>query len=240
MTAPGTLYGLGVGPGDSELLTVKAARILGACRTVFVPKARTAADSVALGIARQYLGADSQVIELVFPMTSDAGELTRRWDESAARVAAVLERGEDACFLTIGDPLLYSTYIYLLRALRLRLPALRAVTVPGITAFTAVAALTEFPIGEGKEPVTIVPTGDDLDAVRRALATGGTVVLMKIGKRLDAILDVLEAAGALESGVFVAHAGMPNQRVETDLRALRGQGPETGYLSIILVKGKRT
>ena len=115
-------------------------------------------------------------------MTADREELAEKWDAAAARVAEVLTAGEDACFLTLGDPLLYSTYIYLLRALRKRLPDLKAVTVPGIMAFGAAAALAEFPVGEGREPVTIVPAADDLTDVRRALAQGGTVVLMKIGK----------------------------------------------------------
>ncbi len=126
----------------------------------------------------------------------------------------------------------------MLQALRDRIPKLDVVTIPGITAFSAAAALAEFPIGKAKEPVTIVPTADDLDAVRNALSVGGTVILMKIGKRLDRILDILEEKGMLEQGVFVSHAGMENQRVETDLRKLRGEGPEKGYLSILLVRAK--
>ena len=152
-----------------------------------------------------------------------------------ARVAAVLAAGEDACFLTLGDPLLYSTYIYLLRALRKQLPDLKAVTVPGITAFGAAAALAEFPVGEGREPVTICPAADDLTAVRQALAQGGTVVLMKIGKRLPEILDLLDAEGLLDKSVFVSRATMEDERIETDLRRLKAEGPEAGYLSIILV-----
>jgi precorrin-2/cobalt-factor-2 C20-methyltransferase len=194
---------------------------------------------MALGIARRYLAEGAQVQELTFPMTSDPAELAERWQEAAEQVAAVLESGESACFLTLGDPLLYSTYIYLLRALRRRLPAAPAVTVPGVTAFSAAAALTEFPVGEAKEPVTIVPTADDLGAVRQALATGGTVVLMKIGKRLAAVLDLLEEAGVLEDAVFVAHAGGAEQRIVTDLRELRASGPEAGYLSIMLIHAQR-
>jgi precorrin-2/cobalt-factor-2 C20-methyltransferase len=225
----GTLYGIGIGPGDPELITLKGARLISTCRNLFVPKARTASESVALAI--------------VFPMTADREELAERWDEAAARVANVLMDGEDACFITLGDPLLYSTYIYLLRALRKIIPDLRAVTVPGITAFGAAAALTEFPVGKGREPVTIVPSADDLGSVRRALAKGGTVVLMKIGKRLPDLLDLLDGEGLLESSVFVSHATMAKQRIETDLRRMKTEGPEAGYLSIILVhagKGEAT
>ena len=231
----GTLYGIGIGPGDPELITLKAARLISSCPTLFVPKARTAAESVALAIARSLIGPETRIEELVFPMTADAKALAEKWDTAAAHVAEVLAAGEDACFLTLGDPLLYSTYIYLLRALRKRIPDLKAVTVPGIMAFGAAAASAEFPIGEGRAPVTIVPAADDLAAVRRALAAGGTVVLMKIGKRLPEVLALLDAESLLEKSVFVSHVGMATQRIETDLRRLKDEGPEAGYLSIILV-----
>jgi precorrin-2/cobalt-factor-2 C20-methyltransferase len=232
---PGTLYGIGIGPGDPELITLKGARLIGACQHLFVPKARTAAESVALAIARPLVGPEARIEELLFPMTADRGELAEKWDAAAGRVAAVLESGEDACFLTLGDPLLYSTYIYLVRALRKRLADLDIITVPGIMAFGAAAALTAFPVGEGREPVTIVPAADDLAAVRRALAAGGTIVLMKIGKRLPEVLDLLESGGLLGKSVFVSRATMADQRIETDLRRLKAEGPEAGYLSIILV-----
>jgi precorrin-2/cobalt-factor-2 C20-methyltransferase len=231
----GVLYGIGVGPGDPELITLKGARLISSSRNLFVPKARTASESVALAIARPLISREARIEELLFPMTANREELTHQWDAAAARVLDVLSGGDDACFLTLGDPLLYSTYIYLLRALRRRLPALRVVTVPGIMAFGSAAALAEFPIGEGHEPVTIVPASDDLAAVRKALAQGGTVVLMKIAKRLHGIIDLLDAEGLIESSVFISHAGMENQRIETDLRLLRNEKPEAGYLSIILV-----
>ena len=231
----GTFYGIGVGPGDPELLTVKAAAVLGRCRHVFVPKAKISADSVALEIARRYLGKDSAVHELLFPMLTDREQLSRHWAEAAAQIAPVLKAGEDACFLTIGDPLLYSTYIYLLDELKRQAPGANVVIVPGITSFCAAAALTQFPIGEGKTPVTIVPTADDLESVRRALKTGGTVVLMKIGDRLQEILGLLEQENLMGSAVFVARAGQEGQQIETDLRKLKRADAKAGYLSVILV-----
>jgi precorrin-2/cobalt-factor-2 C20-methyltransferase len=235
----GTIYGIGVGPGDPELITLKGARVLGECRQVFVPKARGEGDSAALSIAGVHLRADAEIHELVFPMITDRKELALRWEESAGQVASVLQAGEDACFLTLGDPLLYSTYIYLLRALRKILPGAKAVTVPGVTAFSAAAALSGFPIGEAKEPVTIVPTADDLQALEEALDRGGTVILMKIGKRLERLLDLLQSRDLLDKAVFVARAGQPGQRLETNLRRLRQESPEAGYLSIILVHANK-
>ena len=234
MTA-GTFYGIGVGPGDPELLTVKAAAVLGRCRHVFVPKAKISADSVALEIAKRYLGKDAAVHELLFPMLTDREALSRHWAEAAAQIAPVLRAGENACFLTLGDPLLYSTYSYLLREVKRLLPSVNAVTVPGITSFCAAAALTQFPVGEGKTPVTIVPTADDLESVHRAVKTGGTVVLMKIGGRLQEILNLLEQEGLMDNAVFVARAGQQGQQIETDLRKLKHADAQAGYLSVILV-----
>ena len=231
----GVLYGIGVGPGDPELMTLKGAKALENCRHVFVPKARNENGSIALNIAGRYLRADAGIHELVFPMSADNAELLRHWEEAAQSVAEVAGRGEDVCFLTLGDPFLYSTYIYLVRFLRKKLPGVETVTIPGITAFSAAAALAEFPVGEGKERVVIIPASDDLDAIGKALADGGTIILMKVGKRLPKLLDFIEQAGYLDSAVYVARAGLDGQRVEADLRKLRDEKQETDYLSILLV-----
>ncbi len=237
--AIGTLYGIGVGPGDPELITVKGARLLGECRHLFVPKARIKSESTAFGIIDRYVGKQAQVHELIFPMVTDKEELAQRWRESAQKIAAVLGAGEDAVFVTLGDSLLYSTYIYLVRALKEVLPEAKVATLPGVTAFSAAAALTNFPVGEAKEPVTIIPAADELDSVREALKGTGTVIFMKVGKRLHAILDELEKAGFIDQAVFASYAGMEGERIETDLRKLKDESPEIGYLSTILVSLKR-
>jgi precorrin-2/cobalt-factor-2 C20-methyltransferase len=231
----GVFYGIGVGPGDPDLMTLKAANILSRCTIVFVPKARATEESTALSIAAKHLHPRADIRELVFPMTTDRDKLRRSWIDNADAVAAVLTGGEDAAFLTLGDAMLYSTYIYLVRALRVVLPEAAIVTVAGITAFSAAAALTHFPVGTGKLPVTVVPTSDDLAQLREILQRKGTKVLMKIGRRLDAILEVLEETGLLDRSLLVSRVGMDQQRIETDLRALRGSSSDVGYLSIILV-----
>lgn len=125
-------------------------------------------------------------------------------------------------------------------ALRRRIdPAIPVVTIPGITAFSAAAALTNFPVGTGKQPVTIVPASDDFAQFRRALDTGGTVVLMKVGSRLQAVLDELESRGLAGRAVFVAHAGLPNQHIETNLANLRGLPEKTGYLSTMIIQATK-
>ena len=106
-------------------------------------------------------------------------------------------------------------------------------------ALNAAAALTNFPLGEGKEPVTIIPIADDLTAAKNALMAGGTIVLMKVGKRLATILELLDEAGCLDSAVFVSRAGQKEQYIETDLKKLKGADDKAGYMSIMLVHAKK-
>ncbi len=234
----GTLYGIGVGPGDPELMTVKGASLLRECRHVFVPKARTEANSLALSIAKTYLREQAEIHELVFPMSADEEELSAHWRKNANKISNILRRGEDACFITLGDPYLYSTFIYLVRELRQLQPEVRIVSVPGVTAFSAAASLCAFPVGEGRDGVTIIPAVEDIEHIRRVLQDKGTVILMKIGRRLREVIDLLEEEDVIDGSVFVSRVGMEDQRLETDLRNLRDAAPEMGYLSIILVHSK--
>ena len=234
----GTLYGIGVGPGDPELITVKGASLLRECRHVFVPKARTEANSLALSIAKTYLREQAEIHELVFPMSADEEELSAHWRKNANKISDILREGEDACFITLGDPYLYSTFIYLVRELRQLRPGVRIVSVPGVTAFSAAASLCAFPVGEGRDGVTIIPAVEDIEHIRRVLQDKGTVILMKIGRRLREVIDLLEEEDVIDGSVFVSRVGMEDQRLETDLRNLRDAAPEMGYLSIILVHSK--
>ena len=196
--------------------------------------------SVALQIARPYIGVDTRVEELVFPMVSDRKKLEQAWENSGRRVADELVRN-DVAFLTLGDPMLYSTAVYLIRAVEKLDPKARIRIVPGIPAYGAAAALTGFAVGEKKSPVSIVPAGDNLEDIRSRIHDGGTVVIMKVGGRLLEILDLLEETGTIDNSVFVSRAGMPDERIETNLRTLRNEDRTAGYLSIILVQaGERT
>jgi precorrin-2/cobalt-factor-2 C20-methyltransferase len=235
----GTFYGIGVGPGDPELITVKGMNILSRCKRVFVPKARIKSESIAHKIAESYIRADAEISEVLFPMVEDREVLRKQWEESADEILETLAAGEDACFLTLGDALLYSTYIYLVRALRGKEPELRIVTVPGITAFSAAAALTNFNIGESRNPVTIIPTSDDMEQLDKALDGTGTIILMKVGKRLPGIIQILSRKKLLNSSVFVARAGLEGEKIVTDLTTMQDADEKTGYLSIILVDTER-
>lgn len=236
MSNLGIFYGVGVGPGDPDLITVKGAKVLATCRRIFVPTARVKSESLARQIARKHLPDSAQIQELVFPMSKDPRVLAESWSKAVVPVADILKCGEDACFLTLGDPFLYSTYIYMVRALKKNIPDLEIRTVPGIPAFCAAAAQACFPVGEGTESIGIVPVSDNLDGLRRALDEFDTLVLMKVAHQLPAVLDLLEERDLLDRAVFVSRVSQDDERVVTDLRTLRDEGPKAGYLSIILVK----
>ena len=133
----GTFYGIGVGPGDPELITVKGARLIAACGCVVVPKSRMKDESIALKIARRYISAGAEIVKQVYPMTADKVLLKEKWSDAAAQVLARLRTPQDVCFLTLGDPLFYSTHIYLLRCLKELEPELKTMTIPGIMAMGA-------------------------------------------------------------------------------------------------------
>ncbi len=130
MPQPGTLYGLGVGPGDPELLTIKAARILGECDAVLAAASTKNKHSIALDIARAHIRPETEIIRLGFPMTRDKSVQRDAWRQNARITADILEQGKNAAFITLGDPSLYSTFSYLLPALRTVLPDVETEIVP--------------------------------------------------------------------------------------------------------------
>jgi precorrin-2/cobalt-factor-2 C20-methyltransferase len=229
------LYGIGVGPGDPELLTVKAARLIRAAPVVFVPVREAGATSLARTIAGPYLAEDKQdVIELEYPILRDATRLQAAWAANAGAIVARLATAACGVFLTQGDPLLYSTFIHTLLALRERQPALRVEVVPGVASFTAAAAVAGLPLAIGDERIAIVPVVRDHAALVETLCRFETVVFLKVSTAFDTLLDALDASGRLDEALWVRRAGWPEQQIERDLRRLRGQRPD--YFSLVIVR----
>ncbi|HEY9072563.1 MAG TPA: precorrin-2 C(20)-methyltransferase, partial [Desulfobaccales bacterium] len=146
----GTLYGIGVGPGDPDLITLKAVRLLQHVPHIFASCSTKNSYSLALNIVRPHLNG-AGIEHLPFPMTKEPQVLKEAWEKNAARVLEVLNSGSDAAFITLGDPLTYSTFGYLLKTLKRLNPEVQAVTVPGITSYAAAAARTHIPLTEGEE-----------------------------------------------------------------------------------------
>ena len=208
MTQPGTFFGIGVGPGEPGLIPVAAWNTLKKCPVIFVPRAGTMNHSV----ARRCLPTDEipphHFREVEFALEADQNVRSAHYAELAEIIAKELCTGLDVAYLTLGDPLTYSTYIYLLRAIRERFPGLACRTYPGVTSYCALAAATGFAIGEGKERVLILPCPNDMHELRRLIDGHDIVILMKIGERLPAVLRLLDDMGIGRHCAFGAHVGM--------------------------------
>lgn len=215
------LTGVGVGPGDPELLTLKAVRILREADAVFVPTTALDKPSRAEQIVREATGVE--VRRLVFALDDTGGLTAARtaaWDEAARTVLAEFGAGAwRVAFATLGDPNLYSTFAYLARTVAEHgRPSVTVQTVPGITAMQDLAARLALPLAEGGEPLTLLPAvGADeehaLDAVRTALAGPGTVVVYKGGRRLGDLIAAVEDAGRIDDAVLGTDLGLPTEQL---------------------------
>lgn len=233
MTGCGTLYGLGVGPGDPELLTLKAAHILRQTPDVFAASSTKNDYSIAEAIVRPHLPEGASVIRLGFPMTRDKAVLAAAWEENAATMAAVLAAGRDAAFLTLGDPMLYSTFGYVLPLLRARLPELPVVIVPGIMSLQAAAAATGKALAEAGENLLVASGIDEDGRLRKALEAADNAVILKAYRNFPRLRSLLGSLGLAGRTTFVTRLGHAGEAVVDDL----DDAPEKPhYLSLCLVK----
>jgi precorrin-2/cobalt-factor-2 C20-methyltransferase len=251
----GTLYGIGLGPGDPELLIRKAYRILSTVPVIFYPSCGGKAEGFALDIlqrafadekAPEGMGAGGTpgptrarpVLERCRPLSTTmprGGGIERpHWEQAAETVAEVLQRGLDAAFITEGDPSLYSTFVYLQTALAARLPGVTVEIVPGVSSVTAAAARAAFPLALADERLAILPATYDPQFLEQALEGFDTVVLLKVNRVIDQLLPILEARGLLDRAVLVERCGTPRERVVRDVKSLRGQ--RLDYFSLLLVR----
>lgn len=228
-----TFYGIGVGPGDPELLTLKARRILVEVPVISYPVSGPGRTSVALEIVRDQIPSDKELLPLALPMSRRAEVLSKGWREAGEAVAVRLAQGADVAFITLGDPGVYSTFIYLARAVTALQPQTEVITVPGIPSFCAAAAAVNLSLAEGDETLAVIPAADNVAAVERALADHDNVVLLKVNRALADLPAALDRHGLAGKAVFLSRVGSPQQIVERDLAALAGK--QLDYLSLVLV-----
>jgi precorrin-2/cobalt-factor-2 C20-methyltransferase len=230
-----TIYAVGVGPGDPELLTRKAERILRHADVILAPVSKPGEVSVALETVREFLDEGRQEIILhQFPMTADKSRLIPAWQEAAALIAGRALAGKDVAFITIGDPLLYSTFIYLLRIFCESYPQVDMEIIPGISSINTAAAVACVPLAEADERIAIIPATAGMEKVIEALATYDTVVLLKVKPLFGEILDVLRRMGREESILFVERVGSARQKVLTDFAEITRHVPD--YLSLMIIR----
>lgn len=227
----GILYGVGVGPGDPELLTAKAIRLLRECDAVAAPKSADGRQT-ALDIASPYIGQDKTILLFDMPMTHDRQARNASHDAAADALCALLDEGKTVVFLTLGDPTIYSTYWYVHKRVAAR--GYAAELVPGVPSFCAAAAAMGRALCEDGEMLHIIPASHGRE--REGLALPGSKVLMKAGRGVLRVRDELRESGQLEQAALVERCGMEGERVICDLDEL---DEPSGYFSIILVKEER-
>ncbi|WP_248930101.1 precorrin-2 C(20)-methyltransferase [Paenibacillus hamazuiensis] len=231
----GTLYGIGVGPGDPELITVKAFRMLKECPVIAYPKKRMGAKSYALEIVELYVNtAEKEMLGLVFPMTKDQATLDREWNKTVDLCWQHLQAGRDVAFVTEGDPNLYSTFIHMARLMQELHPEVPIRSVPGISSVLGAAARLGVPLADGDDQVAIVPATGDRDEMKRAIEEHETVVFIKVAKVLDMMIEILEELRLSEKASVVTKVTSPQELVWRDVRELKGQ--ELEYLTLMVVR----
>ncbi len=230
----GTLFGIGVGPGDPELIPVKAIRILGEVDRVFTASSTRNNYSLAVDIARPHIPEATPIDTLAFPMSRDLAVKEDAWRQHARRIADELENGRNVAFLTLGDPLTYSTYGYVIRHLQADWPHLTIVTIPGITSYQAAAAATNRPLVEGEESLLVLSGVDGGKWLKKASVSPDNVVFLKAYRNVSGICRSLEAAGMDANSVAVANCSRDEEIVYRDLTLLEQQPPN--YWTLIIAK----
>lgn len=240
----GTLYIVGVGPGDPDLLTIKAIRTLEKCSVWLAPKAHSEGESTALSIVSGHLEVDGKkIVTHRFPMKpvqraadTDA-DLLAAWNEAANIVTAYLEKGLDVAFPTLGDPAIYSTGFYLWEALEAAGFKGEVEVIPGVSSVGTTAASAKTPLCLGDERLLVLPATFENGEVASLLKNVDAVVFMKVYRVLDQMIDVLETEGLIDKAILVERAGCQDERVWTDIRKAVLE-KDLHYFSTLIVRKK--
>ncbi|CAI8748258.1 cobalt-factor II C(20)-methyltransferase [Kosakonia quasisacchari] len=227
----GKLYALSTGPGAADLITVRGARILGQLDVLYAPAGRKGGDSLALSIVREYLGEQTEVRCCHFPMSADSAEKEAVWDEVAAALDTEVQAGKQVGFITLGDAMLFSTWVFLLQ--RLQHPQTLEI-VPGVTSFAAIAARAQIPLAMEQQSLAVVSCTAPESDIRQALLQHDNLVLMKVYGRFARIKVLLAEADLLDHALMMAEATLPGEQCWRQLSEVSDDQP-LPYFSTILV-----
>ncbi|WSW13760.1 precorrin-2 C(20)-methyltransferase [Streptomyces phaeochromogenes] len=231
------LIGVGVGPGDPELVTVKGVNRLRAADVVVVPVMDTGERGRAEATVLHYVP-EEKVVRVVFALNerSDRGRREAAWDAAGERVAGLLRTHGIVAFATIGDPNVYSTFTYLAQTIEDVVPGTVVETVPGITAMQDLAARSGAVLTEGTEPLTLVPVTAGAGALKDALNGPGTVVAYKFGRQAQEVAAALRETGRLDDAVWGSALGLPEESIRP---AAELDGASLPYLSTLIAPARR-
>lgn len=223
----GKLYGVSVGAGEPQLMTLKAVNIIGSCGVIAVPRTN-GKNSLALSIAERVCDmSEKRMIYIDFPMSRDERILIENYDKAAETICSELEKS-DAAMITLGDISVYSTFSYV--AERVRGAGFDVEICPGVTSFSAAAALLGKPLCLGKQPLHVIPY--DCDELEEMLDLSGTKVIMKVGKNFAALIELLKEKGLAKRTAVAVNCGLPDEKLYESCDVIN---EDTGYFTVFIV-----
>ena len=224
-------YGIGVGPGDSSLLTLKAVQTLQRLDILYAPEAEKDGGSLALSIAKPHFSETLELKYRHFPMSFNRSEKEAQWENIAAEIVSDVKTGKNVGFITLGDPMVYSTYAYVMEKL---IHQIEVVTIPGISSFSNIASSQNRPLVMDDQPLIVLPCTADETVIDEALQKYSCLVLMKVYKKFELIRSKLEKFGLIEYAILVSQSSMAAEKVYTDLREVNAE-EKISYFSTILI-----
>ncbi|WP_338884811.1 cobalt-factor II C(20)-methyltransferase [Xenorhabdus sp. TH1] len=237
----GKLYVMGVGPGASDLVTVRAARILSELDVIYTPTGKKGTKSLAHSIIEEYLSPNTHVCTYHFLMKADMSAKQAVWDEVAQNLKEEVANGRKVGFITLGDPMLFSTWVFLLQRLvsqQMTSPSWLEI-VPGITSFSAIAAASAMPLAMEDQTLAVIACTASEAVLEQALLNYDCIVLMKVYSRFPQISDLLQRHNLLEHALMMADATLPTEQCWHNLATLSFSEKERmqklSYFSTILV-----
>lgn len=229
------IYGIGLGPGDPELLTLKAVRIMNEVDVVIVPQSDKTGKSMAQGIIKGHI-AEEKMLFYYFPMTNDVKELDLRYTDVAEKVLGLLQDGKTVAYVTIGDTPVYSTFNYLYA--KLKCLDIEVEMVPGISSFSAIANRASLPLCEKYGNFCVIEMPDDLDILKDKVANFETVIVMKVHKRFEKLVSFVKEAELAEA-VMIQRVSLPDEQIY-DLKEIGSNNfqskEKAGYMSTAILK----
>lgn len=235
------LIGIGVGPGDPELLTVKAVNAIHHADVIMCPASKENRPSIALSVVSSLIDKtkNQEIIKLIFPMTKDKNILEETWKKNSKIMAEKVLAGKNVVYLTVGDPYLYSTWIYMHKEIEKNHPTLKISVIPGIVSMFTFASKVGVSIAEGAEKVSIIPSCYDLSTVKEIAKNSETMVFLKDGRYFDQVITLLKEAGFPDNSIFAIgqDLGTENEIIKKlTLGEVTDGTLTTKYFSILVVK----
>lgn len=234
------LFCVGCGPGDPELLTVRAVNLIKNAEVIFAPTAREGKPSIALSVVEQYIDRPTKTVSLVFPMVKDRESLRDYWKRNADEIAGAVRSGKKVVYLTVGDPALYSTWIYIHRELKKSHRDIEVEIVPGVASMFAIAARAKISLAEGDETVAVVPACYDMERVKKTANACDTMIFLKDGRYFDSVIEMLAQAGFPDNANIAIAQDVSEEGEILEMKRLselRGKkGPTEKYFSIMVAK----